>query len=102
MSSLIRATCPDCGDVEFPTSTALVRVLEAVEVADNRRIVEFVCPQCGGTHTKLIDANLARVLMQYGARSVRIRVPDEARERHEGAPLTLDDAIDFHRQLDGL
>lgn len=106
----IRATCPTCGEVDLqPIDVALeiVRLSQddEHEVRDGSSY-RFDCPSCEDTVTKPADARIARLLTTGGVDVVVVDTPlADQRQPHPenppvGAPMTMDDLIDFHFQLE--
>ncbi len=106
----IRATCPSCGEVDLrPSDVALqiVRTHDDTEhdVRDGSNY-KFDCPTCDEVVTKPADARIARLLTTGGVDVVVVdEITAETREAHPenppvGAPLSMDDLIDFHFMLE--
>ncbi len=106
----IRATCPTCGEVDLQPADVELEIVrladdEEHEVRDGSHY-RFHCPTCADTVTKPADARIARLLTTGG---VEVRIIEDTqtdtRPPHPeapvgGAPLTYDDLLDFHFQLD--
>ena len=92
----IRASCPDCGDVELTTPQMTVRVC----AEDNRGSYLFRCPSCATTVTKAAEQRIIDLLVSSGVRVDIWRLPLELRERPVGEPFTHDDLLSFHELLD--
>lgn len=109
----ICATCPVCGEVELdPTDIVLHRVLDRDGELAAGSCYRFSCPECALYVEKPADAKIAALLTTGG---VPVEdVPDQAaaaRGRTVGAtghpeapdpgpPLTLDDLLDLHLELE--
>lgn len=91
----IRASCPDCGDVELTTHDMTVRVC----ADDNRGSYAFRCPECTMTVSKTAEQRIVDLLVSSGVRVERWTLPLELWERPVGAPLTHDDLLSFHELL---
>lgn len=91
----IRASCPDCGDVELTTDEMTVRVC----MDDNRAAYAFRCPDCFMTVHKDTEQRIVDLLVSSGVRRVDWRLPLELGERPAGEPLTHDDLLEFHDML---
>lgn len=91
----IKATCPMCGDVDLTPRQVHVRVVEAIEDDMSRRTYTFGCPQCHEDVEKSADAEVVRLLSTAGVEIVRVPVPAEAREHHDGAAIGYDDLLDL-------
>jgi uncharacterized Zn finger protein len=91
----IRATCPDCGDVEFTTRDVEVNVRQ-----DGTGSYAFRCPGCTLLVVKPAEARTIELLVASGVRSATGDVPAEVIERSGGGdPITHDDLLDFHDLL---
>jgi len=93
----IRASCPDCGDVELTTRDMTVRVC----VEDNRGAYLFRCPSCAMAVAKAAEPRIVDLLVSSGVEVEMWSLPLELRERPVGEPLTHDDLLAFHEILDG-
>jgi hypothetical protein len=92
----IRASCPDCGDVELTSQDMTVRLC----VEDNRGSYVFRCPTCRMTVTKATEQRIVDLLVASGVKVEMWTLPLELRERPVGAPLTHDDLLAFHELLE--
>ena len=93
--STIRASCPDCGDVELTSQDMTVRVC----AEDNRGSYAFRCPACTMTVSKAAEQRIVDLLIASGVRVEVWRLPLELQERPIGAPFTHDDLLSFHELL---
>ena len=91
----IRASCPDCGDVELTTRDVTVRVC----AADNRGSYAFRCPDCRMAVTKAAEQRIVDLLVSSGVTLEVWRLPAELSEQRLGAPLNHDDLLEFHELL---
>ncbi len=92
----IRASCPDCGDVELTTLDVSVRVC----TADNQGTYLFRCPTCEMTVVKPAEPRTVDLLVASGVSYTTWSPPLELREhRGDGAPFDHDDLLDFHDLL---
>jgi predicted RNA-binding Zn-ribbon protein involved in translation (DUF1610 family) len=89
------ARCPDCGLVELGTDQ-LWLVLADAPMQDH---FSFHCPSCFTQVRTVADEDTVAVLSAL-VLVEELDVPDEARERHDGAPLTDDDLIELMLDLD--
>ena len=91
----IKATCPDCGDVDLKPSDITVVVAPAAGWAT----YHFLCPECEDAITKSADEEVVTLLRGAGVRVEKLHVPSEALELHFGPALAADDLIDFGLRL---
>jgi predicted RNA-binding Zn-ribbon protein involved in translation (DUF1610 family) len=94
----IRATCPQCGEVEMSASSILLCVRDE----DGEGTYSFTCPTCGDAVEKPADKKVVMLLLSAGVDVTRIgdAAAFMADVRPEGPPLTADDLIDFHFLLE--
>ncbi len=95
--TIIKATCPSCGDVEL--SRDQVRLV--VHPLADRSFYGFTCTRCGEPVRKPAGDEVVRLLTMGGVVAERIAVPAEALEQHSGPPITADDLLDFSAWLAG-
>lgn len=93
----IRASCPECGDVELTTKDMKVRVC----AADNSGAYVFRCPMCQLAVTKAAEQRIVDLLVSSGVVLEIWRLPAELAENHSGDALTHDDLLEFHELLQG-
>jgi predicted RNA-binding Zn-ribbon protein involved in translation (DUF1610 family) len=93
----IRASCPDCGDVELTTRDMTVRVC----VDDNQGAYLFRCPSCVMAVTKLAEQRIIDLLVSSGVEVEMWALPLELRERPVGEQFNHDDLLAFHDLLEG-
>ena len=91
----IRASCPDCGDVELTTADVTARVC----AEDNRGSYAFRCPSCRMAVTKDAEQRIIDLLVTSGVALQVWRLPAELSEPRGGAPLDHDDLLEFHELL---
>ncbi len=92
----VRATCPDCGDVELTTREVTVRVC----ADDDTGAYTFRCPVCHMTVLKPAESHIVDLLAASGVRVVVWTLPAELHERPLDGPFfTHDDLLDFHDML---
>lgn len=104
----IRATCPDCGEVDLRPTDIQLTVVRAddLPVAPESRYT-FTCPTCTEAVAKPADERIARLLTTGGVdvsvvhrdAAHRQRAPDHPEQPGDGPALTLDDLLDFHLLL---
>ena len=92
----IRASCPDCGDVELTTADMTVRVC----ADDNRGAYAFRCPACEMAVTKAAEPRIVDLLVSSGVALQTWQLPSELFEaRPVGEPFSHDDLLAFHELL---
>lgn len=92
----VRATCPNCGDVELTTRDVTVRVC----ADDDTGSYSFRCPICRMTALKAAEPHVVDLLAASGVRVEVWTLPLELRERPTtGELFTHDDLLDFHHLL---
>ncbi len=92
-------TCPSCSaDVSLPARRLVVRVDEDGSTAE----VLFTCLGCSSTVTVRLEAAGVLALMSAGVTTLTLSEPVvEHPESHAGGPpLTADDLIDLHADLE--
>ncbi|HET9656437.1 MAG TPA: hypothetical protein VFP72_13860 [Kineosporiaceae bacterium] len=93
--TVIKATCPSCGDVELtPQQVRLV-----TSNLPERSYYSFTCAACGDLVRKPAGAEVVRLLRVGGVVPEQLHIPAEALEEHEGPALNWDDLIDFSTWL---
>ena len=93
----IRASCPDCGDVELTTVDISVRVC----ATDDRGSYVFRCPGCRMAVTKAAEARIVDLLVSSGVRVDVWHLPAELDEVRTGPLFDHDDLLAFHELLGG-
>lgn len=92
----IRASCPDCGGVEFTTQDVTVRI----SAPDGSGTYSFTCPGCAVTVVKAAETRTIDLLLASGVSIDSGAVPAEVGERpHFEDPITHDDLLDFHHLI---
>lgn len=89
----VTVTCPICGPVTLPAH--YVRLVGGLHP-----FYTFTCNRCGDRTSRTATPHTIAELATIGIHPEH--VPAEAYEPHNGPALTLDDAIDFHAQLEAL
>ena len=95
MSTVIKASCHDCGDVELTVGDLEVRVC----TQDDQGSYVFRCPSCLMSVAKQAEPRIVEMLVASGVQLVEWRLPAELFEPRDGNPISHDDLIDFHRLL---
>ncbi len=91
----IRASCPTCGDVELTSRDVTVQVC----ATNNQGSYAFRCPACQIAVSKLAEQRVVDLLVSSGVRLSVWSLPAELDEAKQGSPLTYDDLLEFHYQL---
>ena len=92
----VRASCPTCGDVELTTREVQVQVCSATEQGS----YSFMCPACRLIVNKPAERRVVDLLVAAGVRLVSWDMPAELSEPKLGPPITYDDLLAFHFELD--
>jgi predicted RNA-binding Zn-ribbon protein involved in translation (DUF1610 family) len=87
----IKASCPECGEVELTSSDITLRVASHAPLS----YYQFTCPSCDEAVRKPADDHIISLLMSGGVRAEVWEVPAEALEPKAGPELTYDDLLDF-------
>ena len=88
----IRASCPDCGDVELTTADVHVRICDDNDAGT----YAFRCPFCHMMVVKPAEPRTIDLLIASGVEFSTWSLPDELYEPHVGEPINHDDLLDFH------
>ncbi|MET0902946.1 MAG: hypothetical protein ABWZ52_06895 [Acidimicrobiales bacterium] len=95
MATVIKASCHDCGDVEFGVRDLEVRVC----TQDEQGTYVFRCPGCRMSVVKPAEPRIVDLLVASGVQLVEWHLPAELFEHRGGDALNHDDIIDFHQLL---
>jgi predicted RNA-binding Zn-ribbon protein involved in translation (DUF1610 family) len=90
--AIIRASCPDCGDVELTSRDVTVRVNSAT----NEGSYAFQCPECQLAVSKNAESRIIDLLVSSGVELFVWTAPAELLEAHTGPVITYDDLLQFH------
>lgn len=93
--AIIRASCPDCGDVELTSRDVTVRVNSTT----NEGSYAFQCPECQMAVSKAAEARIIDLLVSSGVELYVWTVPAELLEERSGPPIDYDDLLQFHTDL---
>jgi len=93
--AIIRASCPDCGDVELTSRDVRVRVNSAT----NEGSYAFQCPECQLAVSKSAEPRIIDLLVSSGVELYVWSVPAELLEVRSGPSINYDDLLTFHYQL---
>jgi hypothetical protein len=105
--TVIRATCPKCGEVDLVPASILLHACRG----DDEGTYSFMCPACMDDVEKRADRKVIALLISAGVdledRSRHPSLfghdrnePDGIGSRPTGPAFTLDDLIDFHFLLE--
>lgn len=94
--STVRASCPECGDVELTIGEVRVIVCSTT----NEGAYAFTCPRCHLAVSKPTDSRVVDVLLASGATLAIWSLPAELSEVHSGPAITYDDLLAFHFDLE--
>jgi hypothetical protein len=96
----IKATCPNCGDVDLTPADVTVTVARQLGWST----YTFRCARCSDAVCKPADDEVVQALTGAGVRVERVEVPSEYLEAmiltRTSPPLTDDDLLDFHEWLE--
>jgi hypothetical protein len=92
----VRASCPTCGDVELTTREVQVQVCSATDEGT----YSFLCPACRLIVNKPAEQRVVELLMSAGVKVVNWSLPSELCELKSGPPISYDDLLAFHFELD--
>lgn len=91
----IKATCPECGEVELTSRDVRLMVCSVPTLS----YYSFDCLGCVRQVRKPADERIVSLLRSGGVRVERWTVPAEALEEKVGAALAYDDLLDFVLEL---
>jgi hypothetical protein len=95
-AATIRATCPSCGNVRLHASDLTVRICVDTDAGSYC----FQCPECGVAVAKDASRRITDLLVASNVRLEVWRLPAELAEPHSGVPISADDILDFHFELE--
>ncbi len=93
----IKATCPDCGEVDLTADDILLRIGSATA---SNTTYGFSCPGCQEFVEKPADERVVRLLLSGGVMPMLVHVPAEALETKQGPAIDYDDILAFHELLE--
>ena len=91
----IKATCPDCGEVDLTADDILLRIA----TGEGSNTYGFACPTCSEFVEKPADERVIRLLLSGGVMPMLVHVPAEVIEPRSGPPINHDDLLEFHELL---
>src|SRR5690348_9320437 len=91
--TVVRATCPDCGDIR--TSADKLTLRYVANTIYDRAVYRFICPQCNKIVVKPAEVQIATLLASSGVNIEEYELPLELLERpaEDDAPVISDDDI---------
>jgi hypothetical protein len=95
MTTVIKASCESCGNIQLGPDEVTLKVCTYAP----KSYYEFACPHCHVVIHKYADEHVVSLLVGGGVRAEIFEVPNEALEPKCGPPLTYDDLLDFALQL---
>lgn len=93
--AIIRASCPDCGDVELTSRDVTVRVNSST----NEGSYAFQCPECQLAVSKAAEPRIVDLLVSSGVELYVWTVPAELLEERTGPVISYDDLLQFHYMI---
>jgi hypothetical protein len=94
--TIVRATCPSCGDVELSIDALTAIVCSST----NEGSYAFQCPGCQVAIVKPAEGHVIDLLASAGVRLSVFELPAELEEPHNGPAFTHDDLLAFHDRLE--
>jgi len=92
----IRATCPDCGDVDLTVD----RLRAQLCITDNRGSYAFVCPGCEGEVKRPAEPDVVDLLVSAGVELSVWKLPEADLVTYDGPPFTWEDVLTLHEALE--
>jgi len=92
----VRASCQDCGDVELTTQQVQIQVCSATDEGT----YSFLCPSCRLIVNKPAEQRVIELLISTGVQVTHWDLPAELAEPKSGPPVTPDDLLTFHFELE--
>ena len=99
---IIKTTCPSCGEIDLTAEKVELRIA----LGGTGSSYAFDCPRCTDRVRKPADARVAQLLISGGVAPEVIGDDQGAPEqqpthpRKTAAPLTYDDLLEFHKELE--
>jgi thioester reductase-like protein len=91
----VRASCPTCGDIELTTRQVQVDLCETTRDTT----YSFQCPACSVRVSKPASEKVVGVLTDAGVRVQTWRLPAVGSDDRSGPPVSYDELLAFHFQL---
>lgn len=95
--TLIKASCPSCGEVELTPADVSLMVCSHAPLS----YYAFTCTGCQNEVRKHADDHVVSLLVSGGVPATVWEVPAEALEPRVGPVLSYDDLLDFAIGLNG-
>jgi predicted RNA-binding Zn-ribbon protein involved in translation (DUF1610 family) len=93
---IIRASCPNCGDVDVAPGQMKVMLCSS----NGEASYTFRCPICGMIVARRIERRIVDVLIAAGVKIHFWRLPEELKEiPQESPPIDYDDLLEFHFEI---
>lgn len=93
MSTIVKATCPTCGEQELSPADVSLMVCDHAPLS----YYAFTCQTCRLVVRKPADDRIVSLLVSGGILATVWSVPAEVAEPHTGPAITWDDVLDFAR-----
>jgi hypothetical protein len=97
MTTQIKATCPECGEVNLTPEDVQLMVCTVQTLS----YYAFDCSGCVRQVRKPADERIVSLLKSGGVRMQRWQVPAEVLEEKTGPALCYDDVLDFALAANG-
>lgn len=94
--AMIKATCPECGDVKLRSRDLTVRVCAETDQGS----YTFACPRCRERVAREATPRILSLLVSAGVHTEVWHQPAELLEPRDGPPISVDDLLDFHLMLE--
>jgi predicted RNA-binding Zn-ribbon protein involved in translation (DUF1610 family) len=100
----IRASCPDCGEIDLLPDDVVLRIVRAPDgLVGDGSVYRFVCPSCTDIVAKPADERIAQLLTTGGVEVQEgepvAELPPHPEFPAPGDALDHDDLLDFHLLL---
>ncbi|WP_287152785.1 hypothetical protein [Candidatus Solincola tengchongensis] len=93
----VKSRCWRCGEV-----TLALEEIMMVEHGDGDGVFySFFCPTCGDVQAYAADPRFVDFMRMNGSQPILLPEPIECKREAASPPLTWDDLLDLHLQLEG-
>ena len=90
--SFVTTDCPECGEVEIPLETVILRVCEDNDTST----CALLCPACGARFSKPVDDGMSVLLVTFGVNVEPWQRPAEVDERPQlDTPISYEELEAF-------